>query len=76
MYFATCSHSYFAGSGDGFEVLEALPSRHIPYSLVDPYILVHEAVVPNSAERAGLETFYRYAAEAGLVSAGFELRFF
>jgi redox-sensitive bicupin YhaK (pirin superfamily) len=40
----------------GLEVLEALPSRHIPYSLVDPYILVHEAVVPNSAERAGFET--------------------
>jgi len=40
----------------GLEVLEALPSGHIPYSLVDPYILVHEAVVPNSAERAGLET--------------------
>lgn len=40
----------------GLEVLEALPSRHIPYSLVDPYILVHEAVVPNTAERAGLET--------------------
>src|SRR5437588_1369071 len=29
----------------GNQVLESLPSRHIPYSLVDPYILVHEAVV-------------------------------
>jgi redox-sensitive bicupin YhaK (pirin superfamily) len=27
----------------GNQVLESLPSRHIPYSLVDPYILVHEA---------------------------------
>jgi redox-sensitive bicupin YhaK (pirin superfamily) len=29
----------------GNHVLESLPSRHIPYSLVDPYILVHEAEV-------------------------------
>ena len=29
----------------GNQVLESLPSRHIPYSMVDPYILVHEAVV-------------------------------
>ncbi len=29
----------------GNQILESLPSRHIPYSLVDPYILVHEAVV-------------------------------
>src|SRR6266850_5936083 len=29
----------------GNQVLESLPSRHIPYSLVDPYILVHEAEV-------------------------------
>lgn len=29
----------------GNQVLESLPSRNIPYSLVDPYILVHEAVV-------------------------------
>ncbi len=27
----------------GNQVLESLPSRHIPYSLVDPFILVHEA---------------------------------
>src|SRR5712692_708582 len=26
----------------GNQVLESLPSRHIPYSLVDPYILVDE----------------------------------
>jgi redox-sensitive bicupin YhaK (pirin superfamily) len=30
----------------GLEVLEPLPSRHIPYSQVDPYILVHEGLVP------------------------------
>jgi redox-sensitive bicupin YhaK (pirin superfamily) len=29
----------------GNQVLESLPSRHIPYSWVDPYILVHEAEV-------------------------------
>jgi redox-sensitive bicupin YhaK (pirin superfamily) len=30
----------------GLEILEALPSAHIPYSQVDPFILVHEGVVP------------------------------
>src|SRR3989442_7634108 len=29
----------------GNQVLESLPSRHIPYSQVDPFILVHEAEV-------------------------------
>src|SRR3981189_3878310 len=29
----------------GNQVLESLPSRHIPYSLVDPFILIHEAEV-------------------------------
>ena len=29
----------------GNQVLESLPSRHIPYALVDPFILVHEAEV-------------------------------
>ena len=27
----------------GFPVLEALPSRAVPYRQVDPFILVHEA---------------------------------
>jgi quercetin 2,3-dioxygenase len=40
----------------GLSVLEPLPSRHIPYEQVDPYILVHEAVVPITPERAGLDT--------------------
>jgi len=40
----------------GLNVLESLPSPRIPYSLVDPYILVHEAVVPVTPERAGLDT--------------------
>ena len=40
----------------GQSVLEPLPSRHIPYSLVDPYILVHEAAVRISPEMAGLDT--------------------
>ena len=26
----------------GFPVLEALPSRRIPYNRVDPFLLVHE----------------------------------
>jgi quercetin 2,3-dioxygenase len=30
----------------GLEILEPLPSAHIPYSEVDPFILVHEGVVP------------------------------
>ena len=30
----------------GLNVLEALPSPSIPYPLVDPFILVHEGVVP------------------------------
>jgi redox-sensitive bicupin YhaK (pirin superfamily) len=40
----------------GLSVLEPLPSRHIPYERVDPYILVHEAVVPITPERAALDT--------------------
>jgi redox-sensitive bicupin YhaK (pirin superfamily) len=40
----------------GLDVLEPLPSRHIPYALVDPFILVHEAVVPITPERAQLDT--------------------
>ncbi len=30
----------------GLEILEPLPSRDIPYAMVDPFILVHEGVVP------------------------------
>ena len=40
----------------GIDVLESLPSARIPYSLVDPFILVHEAVVPITPERANLNT--------------------
>jgi redox-sensitive bicupin YhaK (pirin superfamily) len=40
----------------GLDILEPLPSRHIPYSLVDPFILVHEGVVPATPERARLDT--------------------
>src|ERR1700704_6136927 len=40
----------------GLEILEPLPSAQIPYPLVDPFILVHEAVVPINEERAGLDT--------------------
>lgn len=40
----------------GLGVLEPLPSRQIPYSMVDPFILVHEAVVPITPERASMDT--------------------
>jgi quercetin 2,3-dioxygenase len=40
----------------GLEVLEPLPSRNIPYELVDPYILVHEATVPITPEFGKLDT--------------------
>jgi quercetin 2,3-dioxygenase len=40
----------------GIEVLESLPSPRIPYAQVDPFILVHEAVVPITPERARLDT--------------------
>ena len=44
----------------GLNVLEPLPSAKIPYSLVDPFILVHEAVVPITPERASLNTMHRH----------------
>ena len=40
----------------GIQVLESLPSRHIPYSLVDPYILVHEAEVKTSPDQETQDT--------------------
>jgi len=40
----------------GLDILEPLPSARIPYAMVDPYILVHEAVVPITPERASLDT--------------------
>jgi redox-sensitive bicupin YhaK (pirin superfamily) len=40
----------------GLDILEPLPSAQIPYPLVDPFILVHEGVVPIDPERARLDT--------------------
>ena len=40
----------------GIDVLESLPGWRIPYDLVDPYILVHEAVVPITPEWASRDT--------------------
>jgi redox-sensitive bicupin YhaK (pirin superfamily) len=40
----------------GLEVLEPVPSRSIPYTNVDPFVLVHEATVPITPERARLDT--------------------
>ena len=40
----------------GIDVIESLPLPHIPYQAVDPFILVHEAVVPITAEFASQDT--------------------
>jgi redox-sensitive bicupin YhaK (pirin superfamily) len=40
----------------GNQVLESLPSRHIPYALVDPFILVHEAEVKVDPNQAAQDT--------------------
>ena len=40
----------------GLNVLEPLPSFNIPYAQVDPFILVHEATVPITAEWASRDT--------------------
>lgn len=40
----------------GLDILESLPQARIPYALVDPFILVHEGVVPITPERASLDT--------------------
>ena len=40
----------------GNQVLESLPSRNIPYSLVDPYLLVHEAVVRIDPQQEQVDT--------------------
>jgi redox-sensitive bicupin YhaK (pirin superfamily) len=40
----------------GISVLESLPLAGIPYSMVDPYILVHEATVKISPEQANQDT--------------------
>jgi hypothetical protein len=42
------------------DVLEPLPSRRIPYRIVDPYILVHEAVVRISPEQASFDTKHQH----------------
>ena len=40
----------------GIEVLEPVPAPNVPYELSDPYVLVHEATVPITPERARLDT--------------------
>src|SRR6476661_11138631 len=40
----------------GLQVLEPVPARNVPYDLSDPFILVHEATVPITRERAKLDT--------------------
>lgn len=40
----------------GLDVLEPLPSRGIPYEQLDPFILVHEGIVPITPEWAARDT--------------------
>ena len=40
----------------GLDILEPLPSARIPYERVDPFILVHEGVVPITPEWASRDT--------------------
>ena len=40
----------------GIEVLEPVPAANLPYELTDPYVLVHEATMPITPERATLDT--------------------
>jgi redox-sensitive bicupin YhaK (pirin superfamily) len=40
----------------GLDILESLPLPRIPYALVDPFILVHEGVVPITPEWASTDT--------------------
>ena len=42
----------------GNQVLESLPLAGIPYSMVDPYILVHEATVRITPEQANQDTIH------------------
>src|SRR2546429_414368 len=42
----------------GNAVLESLPLAGIPYSMVDPYILVHEATIKISPEQANQDTIH------------------
>jgi len=44
----------------GLNILEPLPSARIPYRMVDPYILVHEAVASITPERATLDTKHQH----------------
>src|SRR5437660_28185 len=40
----------------GIDILESLPSAHIPYRLVDPFILVHEGDITITPQRASMDT--------------------
>jgi len=44
----------------GLNVLESLPHPRIPYELVDPYILVHEAVVRIAPDQANRDTGHQH----------------
>src|SRR5216683_1025571 len=53
----------------GNQVLESLPSRHIPYSLVDPYILVHEADLKIDPNQESQDTTHPHRGFDNLWSA-------
>jgi quercetin 2,3-dioxygenase len=44
----------------GVDVLEPLPSAGIPYATVDPFILVHEAIVRVAPEQANRDTRHQH----------------
>src|SRR3989440_1935543 len=44
----------------GNQVLESLPLAGIPYSMVDPYILVHEATIKITPEQANQDTIHTH----------------
>src|SRR3989449_6333216 len=44
----------------GNQVLESLPLAGIPYSMVDPYILVHEATVRITPEQANQDMIHQH----------------
>ena len=50
----------------GFTILEALPSRSVPYEQVDPFILLHEARLYLS-DLANVDT---RILTAGLITSG------